>query len=108
MNNQEEDVQHHANKSTVARIAPLATLVVGLVIGMVVGYSGRPLVGPQPSPPIPVTPTNAANPSTASSQNPSSSNSSPPTLIDAVVSQTRHFKGDPNAPVTIIEFGDFQ
>jgi protein-disulfide isomerase len=29
-------------------------------------------------------------------------------LMDAVVAQTRHFKGDPNAPVTIVEFGDFK
>jgi hypothetical protein len=30
------------------------------------------------------------------------------TLLDAVIAQTRHFKGNTNAPVTIIEFGDFQ
>ncbi len=108
MNDEKEDVPHQANESTVVRMTPLATLVVGLVIGMIIGYSGRPLVGPQPSPPVPVTPTNAANPSTASSLNPSPSNSSPPTLMDAMVAQTRHFKGDPNAPVIIIEFGDFQ
>jgi protein-disulfide isomerase len=29
-------------------------------------------------------------------------------LMDAVVAQTRHFKGDSNAPITIIEFSDFQ
>ena len=29
-------------------------------------------------------------------------------LMAYLVSQTRHFKGDPNAPVTLIEFGDFQ
>jgi protein-disulfide isomerase len=32
----------------------------------------------------------------------------PPTVMDAVVSQTRHFIGDPGAPVVIIEFSDFQ
>ena len=25
-----------------------------------------------------------------------------------IIANTRHFKGDPNAPVTIVEFGDFQ
>lgn len=29
-------------------------------------------------------------------------------LMEYLISQTRHYKGDPNAPVTLIEFGDFQ
>jgi len=29
-------------------------------------------------------------------------------LMDALIAQTKHFKGDPNAPVTILEFSDFQ
>lgn len=29
-------------------------------------------------------------------------------LMETIVAQTRHFRGDPNAPVTMIEFGDFQ
>jgi len=28
-------------------------------------------------------------------------------LMTAVVERTRHFRGDPNAPITIIEFSDF-
>ncbi len=29
-------------------------------------------------------------------------------VMEALISQTRHFRGDPNAPVTVIEFSDFQ
>ncbi len=29
-------------------------------------------------------------------------------LMDALIAQTKHFRGDPNAPVTILEFSDFQ
>jgi hypothetical protein len=29
-------------------------------------------------------------------------------IMQGVTSQTRLWKGDPNAPVTIVEFGDFQ
>ncbi len=108
MKAQEEDVQRHANKTRVARITPLATLVVGLVVGALLGYAGRPLVTPQPTPTASVTSAETAGQSTASGTSPSLDGANPATLMDAVVAQTRHFKGDPNAPVTIVEFGDFQ
>ncbi len=87
-------------KPMAMHINPLATLVAGLLVGILVGYAGRPLVTPKPLSPPPVT--------SESSANPSASNPSSATLMDAVIAQTRHFEGDPNAPVTIIEFGDFQ
>ncbi len=80
--------------------------VVMLVLGLLVGYYGRPFTraGTQPvaqpevittsAPPV-VIPT--VDNSVAQQK-----------LMETVIAQTRHFKGDPNAPVTIIEFGDFQ
>ena len=104
----QEDVQYDTSKSETTRITPLATLVVGLVIGVLVGYAGRPLITPQPLPPAPAASASAADPSVSGNASQSASNSLQPTLMDAVVAQTRHFKGAPNAPVTIVEFGDFQ
>lgn len=83
------------------RVHPLATFLVGLVIGLLIGYGGRPsMVQPSTAQSqatrTPVLPGQARNTSGA------------PTLMDTLVAQTRHFKGDPNAPVTIIEFSDFQ
>jgi protein-disulfide isomerase len=79
-----------------------------LLIGLVGGYFGRPLIESQTADSVPVaaasTPTQSpAGDAEASAQNPSAG-----TLMDAVVAQTRHFKGSPDAPVTIVEFSDFQ
>ena len=80
-----------------------ATPIIGtamLVLGILVGFYGRPFVlaGTQSdassAPPL-VIPT--ADNSAAQQK-----------LMETVVAQARHFKGDPNAPVTIIEFADFQ
>ena len=101
-----EDEVQSKGRPTVARSSLLVTAVVGLVMlgaGVLAGYFGRPLVTPRPLGATPVTPTvGAANPPAAASD------PSAVTLMEAVIAQTRHFKGDPNAPVTIIEFGDFQ
>ena len=53
-----------------------------LVFGVIIGFVGRPIVMPPPDP-------QAA-------------------LLQQVMAATRHFKGNANAPVTIIEFADFQ
>ncbi len=37
-----------------------------------------------------------------------SSDVTAPTLMSTIAAGTRHFQGDPSAPVTIIEFGDFR
>ncbi len=63
--------------------------VLMLVVGLAAGYELRPILTPAPKP---TTPEEA-------SQVP---------IITLLLSQTRHFKGNANAPVTIIEFSDFQ
>jgi len=78
----------------------LAPLMIGLVIVVLVGCASRAVTTPEPLSPTPGTPTVTAGPSASSTAT--------PTLMDVVAAETRHFMGDRDAPVTIIEFGDFQ
>ena len=87
------------------------TVLVGLamlLIGVLVGFFGRSLVTPQAVSETSVAAAETGNPSAASEASQPASAPSPQALMDAVVAQTRHFKGDANAPITIIEFGDFK
>ena len=104
---QEEPASLEAQKTPAITISiqSWATPIVGilmLVLGLLVGYYVRPLILSQV-------------------QSEASVNSSPPVgiptadnsaaqqkLMETVLAKTRHFKGDPDAPVTIIEFADFQ
>ena len=75
-----------------------STPIVGLVMlmaGLLIGYFGRPVVAAVPeAPEVSVNP----NPQPRSQEE----------LVAYLVTQTRHFKGSADAPVTIIEFSDFQ
>lgn len=83
-----------------------ATPVVGilmLLFGLAGGYFLRPVIDP------------VADPGGASSTNPTGTNtqaqSSPEeraALMDALLPNVRHFRGDPDAPIAVIEFSDFQ
>ena len=102
---QEQTNTMSAPEPTAARINPLATIAVGLVmlaIGIAAGYFGRPLVTPEPLEAMPVASVDPAEPSAAADA------ANAAALMDAVMAETRHFKGDPDAPVTIVEFSDFQ
>ncbi len=70
-----------------------------LVLGLFVGYIVTPLISHNAA-----APTNVAKATTG----PQSTQSTTASLKDAVIAQTRHFTGTANAPVTIVEFGDFQ
>ena len=82
-----------------------ATPIVGilmLVLGLLVGYYGRPLILNQAQ-------SEASVNSEAPVVIPTTDNSAAQqNLMETVLAKTRHFKGDPDAPVTIIEFADFQ
>jgi protein-disulfide isomerase len=87
--------------------SPIIGLVM-LVVGLLGGYYLRPFTLAQAS--------NVTSSSAAASSAVTTPAAIPTTdqataqknLMASVVAKTRHFKGDPNAPVTMIEFGDFQ
>ncbi len=93
----------------------IAGVLIALLIGFAGGYLARPYLngrGGENAAPAADAPVATAEPVDAAASLPET----PPAdaearrkvLMDALISQTKHFKGDPNAPVTILEFSDFQ
>lgn len=75
--------------------------VVGLVVGGLAGFSLRPMVIPEPE-------ANAAAPLAAVEDSGQINEPDPhQAIMLAVIDGSRHFQGDANAPVTLVEFGDF-
>ncbi|MHC4718412.1 MAG: hypothetical protein ACYS5V_15675 [Planctomycetota bacterium] len=98
-----EVVQTKKQPAITISVQSWATPIVGfvmLIVGLFGGYYGGPILNnesekdeiPQAIPPV-------------QSQSPGVGNEE---LMDYLTNQARHFKGKPEAPVTIIEFGDFQ
>ncbi len=83
--------------------------IVMLVAGFFGGYYGRQLISPDKT----VTSIEEIDPVISSYSPPTSPTSSEDRdamqqeFMAAVVEKTRHFRGDPDAPITIIEFSDF-
>lgn len=109
---QKELVPIETQPAMIITIQAWATPIVGvvmLVLGLLVGYYVRPLTLAQSSnataaslvmPPAAIPRT---DPSSGTAQSAAQQR-----LMDSLIPKIRHFKGDPNAPVTIIEFADFQ
>jgi hypothetical protein len=94
-----------------------ALAVIMLVVGLLIGYLGRPLLARNPTPTGEVAAVATTAPTAASGQSSAPTNTVDPTLaaissneqlMAYLVSNTTHFQGDPNAKVTIIEFSDYQ
>lgn len=82
-----------------------------LAVGLIIGYTGHPMVAawiatptltPSPTPPPTAT---AAAPAQTSGAELAERRAE---LMDYVVANTRHLRGNPEAAITLIEFSDFQ
>jgi hypothetical protein len=98
-----EPVSQNTTPALVVNIYSWATPVAGvvmLVVGLLLGYFGRPLL---------VSSAGSSTQPTQVSQAGSGGVTTPTADVMAyLVSQTHHIKGNQNAPVTIIEFSDYQ
>lgn len=106
-----------SNPALVINIQTWATPIIGIVMlvaGLFLGYFGRPLLtngglSAAVAPGNNVEPTVVtANQSGTLAASNEGSPVSTPTLMEFLIGQTNHFKGNPDAPVTVIEFSDYQ
>jgi protein-disulfide isomerase len=88
-----------------------------LVVGLLAGYFGRPLVNKGlettgdvavVTTPAVTLPADQANVAATPADPTMAAISNQQQLMEYLVSHTTHFQGDPNAKVTIIEFSDYQ
>lgn len=95
-----------------------ATPLIGflmLILGLVGGYFARPMfeggvpriTATLPSTSVAVDPGQSVA-TVAPTADPTAVAESQKGLMEFLTGQMRHFRGDPDAPVTIIEFSDFQ
>lgn len=82
--------------------APWLLLLIGLLIGGLAGFSLYPLIVTEPK-----VNENAGPLASVEDSGPLNKPDPHQSVMLAVISGARHFYGDPNAPVTIVEFGDF-
>jgi hypothetical protein len=93
-----------------------ALAVLALVVGLLLGYFGRPLLNKEPDTAGDIVAVTSPEVTTSTDQptlptpttDPTAIAESQQQLMDYLISNTTQFKGDPNAEVTIIEFSDYQ
>lgn len=94
-----------------------ALAVIMLVIGLLAGYFGRPLLNKGADSPSTVAAVTNPSATLTVNQTPAVTTSVDPTMaaitsaqqaMEYLISHTTHFQGDANAKVTIIEFSDYQ
>ena len=88
-----------------------ATPVIGLVMlafGLLAGYYARPILDPPVTPVAQVPASESSSSASAEQPAPEDQAARQQQLMEVVISRTRHFKGNANAPVTLVEFSDFQ
>ncbi len=90
--------------SFAGRTGALTAITALMAIVVLVGCAGSPAQSPQHPSPTASTATASATPTLSNSPTPEAREA----LTDVITAETRHFMGDSEAPVTIIEFGDFQ
>jgi protein-disulfide isomerase len=89
-----------------------AVALIFLVVGLLGGYFGRPLMNKGLDTTGNVATVVTPDTSVQTTQSALPTATVDPTqvkqLMDSIISQTTNFQGDPNATVTIIEFSDYQ
>lgn len=103
----EEQLTVETKPALVINIHSWATPIIGIVmllVGLAAGYFGRPFIANLNSSETAIPVQEQTSGQVSQEKSPAST----PTLMEYLVGQTRHFMGDQNAPVTLIEFSDFQ
>jgi protein-disulfide isomerase len=103
--------------------ALIATLITGVAIGLLIDRStqsvqvvvtatpnpnSRPVARANEQQSQTSAQSNSAATTTSSGDDTTAAGPPTPTIMDFVLSDARHFQGDPNAPVTLIELSDFK
>lgn len=96
----------------------ILTLVITFVLGLAIGFVGRPMVIKDL--PTEAAATNGAKsdrtevaqatapPQPTEAESDTNKDSPTPTIMDFLLSDARHIQGNASAPVTIVEFSDFK